>query len=35
MPRIEQMFAFVVEDSGPDDEGVIGMMTGNGWMLPI
>lgn len=32
MPRIEEMFAFVVEDSGPDDEGIIGMNTGTGWM---
>jgi len=34
MPRIEQMYAFVAEDSGPDDEGVIGTMTKNGW-LPL
>lgn len=27
MPRIEEMYAFVVEDSGPDDEGVIGIQT--------
>ena len=32
MPRIEEMFAFVAEDSGPDDEGVVGMYTKNGWM---
>ena len=32
MPKIEQMYAFVAEDSSPDDEGVIGMMTGGGWM---
>ena len=32
MPRIEEMFAFVGEDSGPDDEGVVGMNTGAGWM---
>ncbi len=23
MPKIERLFAFVVEDTGPDDEGVI------------
>ena len=34
MPKIEQVYAFVAEDSGPDDEGVIGMMTKNGW-LPL
>ena len=32
MPRIEEMFAFVAEDSGPDDEGIVGMNTGAGWM---
>ena len=32
MPRIEEMYAFVTEDSGPDDEGVIGMNTGSRWL---
>lgn len=32
MPRIEEMYAFVAEDSGPDDEGIIGMNTAMGWM---
>ena len=32
MPKIEEMYAFVTEDSGPDDEGIIGMNTGMGWM---
>ena len=32
MPRIKEMFAFVAEGSGPDDEGVVGMNTGSGWM---
>lgn len=32
MPRIEQMYAFVAEDTSPDDEGVIGMNTANGWI---
>lgn len=32
MPKIDEMFAFVVEDSGPDDEGIIGMNTVSGWM---
>ncbi|MBA7591648.1 hypothetical protein ES708_33808 [subsurface metagenome] len=32
MPRIEEMYAFVAEDSGPDDEGVVGMNAGSGWM---
>ncbi|MBA7593461.1 hypothetical protein ES703_00381 [subsurface metagenome] len=30
MPRIEEMYAFIVEDSGPGDEGVIGIQTGPG-----
>lgn len=32
MPKIEQMYAFITEDKGPDDEGVIGMNTDMGWM---
>lgn len=32
MPKIEEMFAFVTEDSGPEDEGIVGMNTGAGWM---
>lgn len=32
MPRILEMYAFVVEDSGPDDEGIVGMSTGSSWM---
>lgn len=32
MPRIESMYAFVTEDEGPDDEGVIGFMANTGWM---
>ena len=30
MPRIEELYAFVCEDTGPDDEGVIGIQTGPG-----
>ena len=32
MPRIEEMYAFVAEDKGPDDEGVVGFMADTGWM---
>ncbi len=32
MPRIEEMYAFVAEDSGPDDEGIVGMGTRAGWV---
>ncbi len=34
MPRISEMFAFIAEDQGPDDEGVIGMEIG-GSMMPL
>ncbi len=34
MPRIEEMYAFVAEDTGPDDEGVVAMNVG-GVMLPM
>ncbi len=34
MPRIEEMYAFVAEDSGPDDEGVVAMSAGD-VMLPL
>lgn len=30
MPKITEMYAFVVEDTGPDDEGVIGMQSEEG-----
>ena len=30
MPRIEEMYAFIAEDSGPDDEGVIAIQSGPG-----
>ena len=34
MPRIEEMYAFVAEDSGPDDEGIVAMSVGH-VMLPL
>lgn len=30
MPKIKEMYAFIVEDSGPDDEGVIGIQSMRG-----
>ena len=30
MPKIKEMYAFIVEDSGPDDEGVIGIESMEG-----
>jgi len=32
MPRIDEMFAFVAEESGPDDEGLIGFKSGDSWI---
>lgn len=32
MPKIDEMFAFIIEDSGPEDEGIIGISTPSGWM---
>ncbi|KKM15091.1 hypothetical protein LCGC14_1699510 [marine sediment metagenome] len=32
MPRIEEMYAFVAEESGPDDEGIISLRAGRHWM---
>ncbi len=29
MPKIEEMYAFVAEDTGPDDEGVVAMNAGH------
>lgn len=30
MPKIEQMYAFIVEDTGPDDEGVVAIQSEEG-----
>lgn len=35
MPKITEMFAFVVADKGPDDEGVPAFMDRNGTLLPM
>ncbi|MBA7588167.1 hypothetical protein ES708_30218 [subsurface metagenome] len=32
MPKITQMYAFVAEDSGPDDEGITGIWMGEIFM---
>lgn len=34
MPQITEMYAFVMEEDSPDDEGVMGMSMGE-WMLPL
>jgi hypothetical protein len=35
MPRITEMFAFVVEDRGPNDEGLVGMQMPDGSWMPF
>lgn len=32
MPRITEMWAYVIEDSGPEDEGVVAARVGGEWM---
>ncbi len=34
MPRIDEMYAFIVEDTGPDDEGIVATNLG-GTMMPL
>ena len=34
MPRIDQLYAWVMADAGPDDEGVPAF-SDNGWLLPM
>lgn len=34
MPKITEMFAWIQEDSGPDDEGVLTWKFGDNW-LPL
>ncbi len=35
MPKITEMWAWITEDSGPDDEGVIGFMLPSGQWMPL
>jgi hypothetical protein len=35
MPRIEEMFAFVAEDTGPDDEGIVAFLSSEGTWMPL
>ena len=35
MPKIDRMFAFVMADNGPDDEGVMGVQLSNGNWMPL
>lgn len=34
MPRITELYAYVIADSGPDDEGVPGFSSGQ-WLMPM
>lgn len=35
MPKITEIFAFVAEDSGPDDEGITAMQVGHQAWMPL
>lgn len=35
MPKIDEMFAFVVQDTGPDDEGIMAELLPNGSWAPM
>lgn len=35
MPKIDELYAFIAEDAGPDDEGVCAMLGPNGWMAMV
>jgi hypothetical protein len=32
MPKVTEIFAFIAEDTGPDDEGVAAALMGNNWV---
>ena len=35
MPKINKLYAFIAEDNGPDDEGIMGFQFGDEWMPMI
>lgn len=35
MPKITALYAFVVEDTGPDDEGILAASVGDDIFLPL
>lgn len=35
MPRIDEIYAFVAEDAGPDDEGVSAFLMPDGVWMPL
>ncbi len=32
MPRIDEMYAFIAEDAGPDDEGIVAINRSGTWV---
>jgi hypothetical protein len=34
MPKITEMYAFICDDKGPDDEGLVGTSFGS-WLIPL
>jgi dihydroorotase-like cyclic amidohydrolase len=34
MPKIDEIYAYIAEDNGPEDEGVVAM-SAKGWWLPM
>lgn len=35
MPKIDRMYAFVADDNGPDDEGIMGARMPDGTWMPF
>ena len=35
MPRITELYAFVVADKNPEDEGIVGCRGQNGYWMPL
>lgn len=35
MPKITEMFAFICEDNGPEDEGIMGFRDNTGQWFPM
>jgi len=34
MPKIDEIYAFIAEDSGPEDEGIAAFVS-KGWAMPM
>lgn len=35
MPKIDRLFAFVAQNTGPDDEGIMAMLMPDGTWMPL